>query len=291
MISASKIRHSAVGRYVRRSMHLLFRLRHPGDNPVRDRLPGGIDIHLYPQGQVAEFLAFQRFFERTELALVRACLKPGMKVVDVGANIGLYSVLAAKLVGPTGAVWAFEPSPDTFSALQRNLSLNRCDHVRAFQLALSDTPDATLPLRTDQGYGDAYRYLVQSSTAKPPDGADTTLVPVTTLDQWGASAGLRDIDFLKVDIEGGEYRLLLGAVDILKSSPDVTILFECEADWCARSGCRQEDSMDLLGSLGFKLCAWHARSRKWVSDKKTLLNAGMLWACRDPQRLPQLPPN
>jgi FkbM family methyltransferase len=63
-----------------------------------------------------------------------------MKVVDAGANIGPYSILAAKLVGPTGTVWSFEPAPETFARLERNLSSNGCDHVQRFRLALSDVP-------------------------------------------------------------------------------------------------------------------------------------------------------
>ena len=89
MSAASRIRHSFVGRCARQALHVLYRLEHRGDAPVRYRLPGGVSIDLYPEGEIAEFLAFQRLFEQTELALVSAFLKPGMKVVDVGANIPL----------------------------------------------------------------------------------------------------------------------------------------------------------------------------------------------------------
>lgn len=289
MSATSRIRHSIAGRWIRRSIHTVFRLRHPGSDPLNYRLPGKVDIRLYPHGEVAEWLAFPRLFEATELALVSAALKAGMKVVDAGANIGLYSILAAKLVGPTGTVWSFEPAPETFARLERNLSLNECDRVQSFRLALSDVPDILLPLRSDRGFGDAYRYLAHDSAAPNPDDPGAALVSVTTLDQWATRSGAHDVDFLKIDVEGGEYRLLLGAREFLKSNPRVTVLFECEADWCDRSGCRQEDAMDLLESLGFGLFAWETRSGKWVSDRPSLLSAGMLWACRDPRKLPARP--
>ena len=102
MSAASTIRHSVVGRCVRKLIHIAYHLQNPAGMPVSYRLPGGVELQLFPEGEVAEFLTVQRFFERTELALVSAYLKPGMTVIDVGANIGVYSILAEKRVGATG---------------------------------------------------------------------------------------------------------------------------------------------------------------------------------------------
>ena len=65
-----------------------------------------------------------------------ACLKPGIQVVDVGANIGLYSILADQRVGDEGAVWAFEPSGETLQRMQKNLVLNGCSRVRLARLGV-----------------------------------------------------------------------------------------------------------------------------------------------------------
>lgn len=288
MSAASRIRHSFVGRCARQAIHVLYRLEHRGDAPVHYRLPGGISIDLYPEGEIAEFLSFQRLFEQTELALVSAFLQPGMHVVDVGANIGLYSIVADRRVGAAGKVWGFEPSPESFLRLKKNLMLNGCGSVEPQRIALSDQPDTVMHLKSDRGFGDAYRYLVTSSNGTVDAGEDLETVPVTTLDRWAESHGAGRIDFMKVDIEGGEYRMLSGAQQVLRSNRDIVVFFESEPDWCRRAGCRQEDSFDLLESLGFGLYSWNNRSRAWESDRRALLEAGMVWASRDCGRLPAL---
>jgi FkbM family methyltransferase len=286
MSTASRIRHSFVGKAVRTAIHVMFHARHPGPDPVGYSLPGGLQIRLYPEGEIVEFLAFPWLFEKTEVALAAAFLKSGMTVIDVGANVGLYSILAAKRVAPTGSVWAFEPSAESVTRLERNLALNHCKDVCICRLALSDTRNASLPLSSDRGFGDAYRYLCPDTPADRR--GDGELVSVTTLDAWAAENGVAQLDFLKVDIEGGEYRMFRGARAFLASNPNVVIMFECEEDWCARAGCRPADVFDLLRSLGFGLYVWDSRSRRWTDDARSLTSSGMLWATRNRSALPEL---
>jgi FkbM family methyltransferase len=282
MSARSRIRHSFIGKIARTAIHAIFRIRHPGRNPIEYELPSGIQLRLYPEGEIAEFLSFPWLFERAELALAAAFLKPGMTVIDVGANIGLYSILAAKRVGPSGSIWAFEPAEDSAARLERNLILNNCHHAHVCRLALSDT-DTSLPLVSDHGFGDAYRYL--TSQVIPKRGHDCSIVKVTTLDAWATANGITQPDFLKVDIEGGEYRMFLGAREILSSAPKVVIMFECESDWCARAGCRPRDVFDLLSALGFGLYAWDNRSRRWHDDVRSQ-RSSTFWAARNPSNLP-----
>ena len=281
---ASRIRHSFAGKAVRTAIHLMFQVRHPGLEPVTYELPGDIKIRLYPEGEIAEFLAFPWLFEKTEVALTAAFLQPGMSVIDVGANIGLYSILANMRVRPGGTVWAFEPSDESATRLERNLILNDCSEVRVSRLALSDTRDTSLPLVSDRGYGDAYRYLRPSENPIRDDKSQA--VPVTTLDCWAAANGIERSDFLKVDIEGGEYRMFLGARDFLTSNVNLVMMFECESDWCARAGCSPRDVFDLLTSLGFSLYAWNGRSRQWDDASHTFVRSGMFWAARKRSLLP-----
>jgi FkbM family methyltransferase len=253
------------------------------------RLPGGIEFRLLPEGEIAEFLAFPWLFEKTEVALVAGFLKPGMSVIDVGANVGLYSILASQRVGDAGAVWAFEPSRESILRLEKNLGLNGCQGVHVVPLALSDTADPALRLTSDPGFGDAYRYLAPTpgmpGSSRNGD-ARAELVSVTTLDRWAAEIAIGPVDFLKVDIEGGEYRMFLGAREFLAANPGIVVMFECERDWCARAGCRPEDTFDLLGSLGFGVYAWDRRNTRWGTDPRALGRSGMLWATRDERALP-----
>jgi FkbM family methyltransferase len=287
MSATSRIRHSIIGRSVRKVIHAGYRLQNPTGKPVSYSLPGGVRIQLYPQGEVAEFLAVQRFFEKVELALVAAHLKTGMTVVDVGANIGLYSILADKMVGSAGTVWAFEPSVESYQRLEKNLELNGCSRVRPVRVALSTLDEGVLQLKSDPGFGDAYRYLVPPEVVDASDRS-SECVPITTLDAFSRREKIGNAPFLKVDVEGGEYAVFQGATDFLQSRPNACIMFESDPEWCRRAGCRQEDSFELLARLGFRLFAWQSRSRKWVSGDKALLKAGMVWACREATRLPAI---
>ena len=107
---------------------------------------------------MAEFLSVQRFFERTELALVSANLKPGMSVIDVGANIGLYSILSEKRMVGAGTIWAFEASLES-TGWRTTFRSNACGRVGPFRVALAAHASTSVKLKSDAGFGDAYRYL------------------------------------------------------------------------------------------------------------------------------------
>ena len=285
MSTVSRIRHSFVGWSVRKVIHTIYCQRNPVGTPVSYRLPGGVELQLFPEGEVAEFLSVQRFFERTELALVSAYLKPGMTVIDVGANIGLYSILSEKRMVGTGTIWAFEPSLESFHRLEKNLQVNACGRVRPFRVALAAHASTSMKLKSDAGFGDAYRYLSPDGSAGEDDGGHEW-VPVTTLDLFSRDHHIGGTAFLKIDVEGGEYLALQGAQEFLRANPEVCIIFESDPEWCRRAGCRQQDAFELLRRLGFGLYAWQNRTRKWLANENALLATGMVWACRDADMLP-----
>jgi FkbM family methyltransferase len=278
------IRHSPIGWVARKAIHLLFRARHSANQPLTYRLPRSIDIRLYPEGEVVEFLSFPALFERAETELIASYLKPGMRVIDVGANVGLYSILASSIIGGSGAVWAFEPSGESYRRLLRNLELNGCSQVHPFQIALSSEADKVLRLKSDSGYGDAYRYLAPAGQSEGSVAGEE--VRATTLDECAKEHGIRDVDLIKIDVEGGEHGVLRGASEVLSNNREVTIVFESEADWCERAGCKQSDAFTLLRNAGFHLYAWNKTKRDWQDEEDKLLRAGMVWAVRHRNKLP-----
>jgi FkbM family methyltransferase len=237
----------------------------------------GLSFRIYPKGELTEFLTLGLLFEQTEMKLVAKLLKPQMKVVDAGANIGLYSLLAARRVGDGGQIWSFEPSQTTYKFFLDNLALNDVKTVAAHRLALGDVK-GELTLRAESGFGDLYRHLDYSGNASEGDMVES--VPVVTLDDFAASQKIDQIDFLKIDVEGGELCLLKGAKGLLMRSPDVVVMFESEEDWCQRSGCTAEDTFDLLRSLGFGLYSWSKRSGNWSTDARELNKSRTVWAAR-----------
>lgn len=111
-------------------------------------------------------------------------------------------------------------------------------------------------------------------------------MPVATLDTFAAQLKLGRIDVLKIDTEGGEYRLLKGARELLSASPEAVVMFENEEDWCERAGCKPEDSLKLLKDLGFQLYVWSKRPRAWSRHEDAEGGCRTVWAARDPDLLP-----
>ena len=143
------------------------------------------------------------WFEK-EIAFIRSLLRPGMRAVDVGANLGVYALTIAKLVGPGGKVWAFEPTSETAAALHRSIGRNGFQNLKLLQIALSD----------GEGTAELFRYarselnsLVHDQNAEA-GGSET--VKLSNLDRQQAELDWGRIDFIKIDAEGSGAKILAG---------------------------------------------------------------------------------
>jgi FkbM family methyltransferase len=169
---------------------------------------------------------------QSEFALLSKLIAPGMVAVDAGANKGLYTQFLAGRVGRTGRVLAFEPNQRKLSRLRSNVELNRLENVRLFGAALSNE-DGEEQLQID-GF--------------EHEGIDR--VQTLRLDSAVAAAGLERLDFLKIDVEGGETRLLLGAQTVLRDRRPV-ILFEIGDSPLHRQESSREELGHLLRAAGY----------------------------------------
>ncbi len=262
--------------------------------PIYFSLPNCTNIRILPEGQITELLYTSRF-ESRELALVSNYLKSGMNIIDIGANIGLYSILADKAINPGGKVWAFEPSSESYSRLLRNMSLNGVTSVLALKIALADKHGGNLVLKRDPGFRDGDRFLVmdssiQSDVNQKGDSGDIEIVPVTTLDNYFyiQMETPPQFDFLKMDIEGGEFRVFRGAQKLLSQNTRLLMMFECTPQGCHRGGHTQEDVFMFLRGFGYELFCWNRSRQRWESNLEFLLTAGNVWACRDRILLPRM---
>jgi FkbM family methyltransferase len=141
--------------------------------------------------------------------LLEQHLQTGGTFVDAGANIGFYSVLAARLVGPQGTVFAFEMMPDTAAILRRHVALNDCQQVTIVERALSARSGETVNASVEPGkHGQASIVTDSEATARVAIAVETV-----TLDD--ALVGVGRIDLLKMDLEGAEYLALCGATRVL----------------------------------------------------------------------------
>jgi FkbM family methyltransferase len=155
------------------------------------------------------------WFEK-ELPFVRSFLKPGMRALDIGANYGVYSVGIGKAVGPTGRVWAFEPSSGTLCFLRDTLAANAMAQVVVDDCALSD--------RAGRG---RLSVLANSELNSLGHGAGESSedVRVDTLDGAMARHGIQSIDFVKLDAEGEEARIVAGGREFFRIE-DPLVMFE-----------------------------------------------------------------
>jgi FkbM family methyltransferase len=133
-----------------------------------------------------------------------------MVFFDIGANMGYYTLIAAKKVGPTGRVDSFEPSPRMFNELKFNLELNKFNNVHINNIALGDEPGVARLSRYDRG-----REVYGSLSTRSFPGATIIgydEVALETLDNYMVKKGIKQVDMIKMDVEGAEFLVLKGAV-------------------------------------------------------------------------------
>ena len=172
-------------------------------------LPG----FLLRQVKAVYYANTYRAFDETrepDLAIVRKLVRIGDRAVDVGANVGLYTVTLSRLVGSSGKVYSYEPVPETYKTLTsvvRKLSLG---NVETRGCALSDSVgqgSMEVPLYDEGGENLYQARLVSGSTAQHR----TCSVEVCTLDSLLGTSDIDKIDFMKIDVEGHELQVIHGA--------------------------------------------------------------------------------
>jgi len=152
-------------------------------------------------------------------------VKPGQTVYDVGANIGFFTILCSRLVGPQGRVYAFEPIPQNLATLRHNVTLNALSNVTIVDKALSS---ATGTAEMFVSPWSAFHSLnVEGATKQDNHGPETGEITVqtVTLDEFVGGEGVRAPDLVKIDVEGAELIVVDGMRETLRS---VKPLLLCE---------------------------------------------------------------
>ena len=147
-------------------------------------------------------------------------MEPGQTFVDVGANIGIYTLHASKRLGKGGTIHAFEPTEETFAILEGNIARNRLANIRTNNLALADKSGSLFLVAEG-------RPASNSTSADTNESPDAIRIEATTLDEYRESNPGMKVDLIKVDIEGGESAFFEGARKTFLSDKPL-ILFESE---------------------------------------------------------------
>lgn len=189
---------------------------------------------------------------------ITSFLRPGDTFIDVGANIGLYTLPASRIVGDSGTVIAVEPSPINRARLEENLALNHIRTVHIEPCALGEAP-GSLSFHDH----DALAHLDPSMRSGVP-APDTVTVPVEILDNLVPThAGV--VTLLKVDVEGFELSVFRGAVDTMRAPRLPVILFELN-DSHLRYGVTSADIFSFLHHHGYQIARYEHATRRLVQD-------------------------
>lgn len=185
-----------------------------------------------------------------ELPVQRALaerLKPGGVFYDVGANVGFLTVLGARLVGPSGIVYAFEPVPTNAGYVRRNAEANRFAHVKVVEKAVSNRSGPRVLNLARYSGGAAL-----DSVEAPPDADGTLQVDVVTIDDAVGRHGMRPPSVVKIDVEGAELEVLEGMSAVTHQHRPI-IIAEFDAGEAAEAARKQAACEQWLRSRGYRV--------------------------------------
>ena len=235
---------------------ILLKLKKKSDDPESDGVTVNLDGHTFfidSTDKVAVETYLTTDYEPGTTDFVKRILKKGMNVINIGANIGYFTLLAARSVGPEGKVFAFEPFPNTVSLLEKNVTSNKYKNVTIIPMAVSDKKETSfLVLKSESGYN-----FVSSA---PSMEFESVSINTTTLDDY-FDIRLK-IDFIILDAEGYEPRVIDGMKNIIEKNPKIQILTEYNPHTLLAAGWSDEKFLEKLESLGLNI--------KLVSDDGTL---------------------
>lgn len=182
-------------------------------------------------------------YEKETTALVKKTIKPGMAILDIGAHIGYYTRLFSRLAGENGAVYAFEPEEENFKLLERNVK--NLGNVKIIRKAAAG----------EDGFMDFYRAknntghhsLISSEICR-----EKTRVPAIALDSFIKKENIRRVDFIKIDIEGGEPIAFSGGQNLL-SRPALKIVMEFTPENFKSKNEAVDFIKNLRGRFGFSI--------------------------------------
>jgi FkbM family methyltransferase len=227
-------------------------------------LDNEIKIILYKDSKYCKLIYFG--FEETEIEFLKKYLKKGDTFIDIGANIGLYSLYASKIVDNKGKVIAFEPTPSTFKRLMQNIQLNNVTNVEANNIGLSNQK-STLKLHISNDGYDAWNSFTVLNDIVISDEIDAY---VDTLDSYFASNNIKNVRLVKVDVEGWEKYVLEGATNLLKREDAPVFLIEFTETNAFAAGYYIGEIFDFMKNYGYDWYSFNSEQNLFINEKKKM---------------------
>jgi FkbM family methyltransferase len=203
-------------------------------------------IHKEGDNHVSKTLREQGIWEAYETQLFIACLQDGAKVLDIGANIGYYSVLASLFLGANGQVLAYEPNPENFTVLEKNIAINSCTNVQAFQLALSNIDEEGFLYLSDDNFGDHQIYDNNQDRHKQQ-------ISLVNGDAH-TKQFLHKANLIKIDTQGAEWQVLQGISQLIKNSlPQLQMIIEFSPNSLRLAGSEPDELLQYIFGLNLPI--------------------------------------
>jgi len=239
--------------YIRRNLHKDYIITTDGFKVFLDK-DDALHLSIHPDWNREEFM----------IKTVKEIVNEGDIVVDVGANIGIYSLILSKLVGEKGRVYSFEPDPDNFSLLLKNMKENNIKNVIMVNKAISDKEGKqNLYLNKDNS---AFHSLIRYNNNLFEKSIE---VGTTTLDNFFSNLN-KKVNFIKMDIEGYEGDALKGAKELLKKSGKIKIIIEFSPEIIKNSNFGIKNLLNLLKSYNLEIRKIDEENKKLnkISDEE-----------------------
>ena len=205
-------------------------------------------------------LSLNGVYGEFETKIVKNEIKPNDVVIDIGAHIGYFTLLFAKLVGPEGKVFSFEPEPKNFELLTKNIEINNYDNVITESKIVSDKNEkCTLyTFETSSGANRIY---------KPNENANTKPIEVDSIsldEYFKNSEFLKRIKFVKIDVEGAELLVLKSMKSIFQNNNNIKLLLEFNPKFLLEIGSKSSDFFNLLHSESFSIFFIDGKNHKLI---------------------------
>lgn len=210
---------------------------------------------------ITPILLIEGVFEKYVTRLFKETIRPNMVVVDIGANIGYYTLIASKLVGSNGKVYAFEPEPNNYDLLLKNIRINGYTNATPVKKAVSNKCDKTTLFLDKVSSGDPS--LDENNV---PQKKGFIEVETVTLDSF-----LKDVkvDVVKIDAQGAEGLILEGSERILRNN-NLKLFMEFWPYGLRNMGTNPLELLYKLQSNGFKATLVGKRTIKYIEAVKVI---------------------
>ena len=223
------------------------------------------DIVRIFYGQQA-IVKYKKSFEYDTLEKYISFLTPDSIVLDIGANIGLYSVLGSKFLTGKGRIYAIEPTTKTFNFLKKNIALNNIKNVIPFKLAFSNKKSwvSMTPPQTalNNNFQDSFNQIQNITGLENKND----IIETSLLDDFVIEQNISRVDLIKIDVEGAELLCFQGGTRLLNSDSKPIIIFECDESHCKSFDYKVLDVLLLLEKSGYN--SIQSDYGQWIATPK-----------------------